>query len=160
MTVPIVIVDVSGSMVRPIFDVCESHIKQLIEKFNEIRLIAFDDIVKDFGMISTIPPKIFRGGITSYKKVLDYLLGILDDKSYNEIYFISDGEEIKDSSISSILHDFKLKSSTLEFKINVIGIGEEINSETLRILSECGSSKGTMELIHVDVPYDELSILS
>ena len=86
MTVPIVIVDVSGSMVRPIFDVCESHIKQLIERFNEIRLVAFDDIVKDYGTICTLPPKIFRGGITSYKKVLDYIVPVLYENSNNEIY--------------------------------------------------------------------------
>mgnify|MGYP003453353974 CR=1 FL=1 len=158
MTVPIVIVDVSGSMVRPIFDVCESHIKQLIERFNEIRLVAFDDIVKDYGTICTLPPKIFRGGITSYKKVLDYIVPVLYENSNNEIYFISDGEEISDPCILSILNDFKEKLSNVEVKINVIGIGEHINTETLRILSGCGSSNGMLEIINVEINYEELPI--
>ena len=127
----------------------------LIESFGKIRLIAFDDIVKDYGTTDIIPKRLFSGGATSFDPLFNYLVNVMcEEPCYNKIFFISDGEDIVNNEIAPILLNFKQKLINKEFQINVIGIGDKINNKILTLISECGSVAGTIKTIYVDRPID------
>lgn len=138
-TIPLVVLDVSGSMDGYRLNHALNAIDNLFKFFKFIHLVTYNTSATDKGIISVMPC-LYAGGGTSFSSAYDEIQSILSRSSYKHIIFFTDGED------SYAIHQLDRFSTVIKLKdsiIHTIGIDCGSDTKLLLNLSKAGNTEGT-----------------
>lgn len=141
--IPIVVLDLSGSMAGARLNRCLDAIRYLLTKIPKIHLIGYHSQAVNYGVGSSFP-RIEAGGTTSFYAAYEMILQVIKNaKTPQCVIFMTDGENTDGRDISRDRARFKQQLVGTNCVIHTIGIESESHTQHMLDLSRCGSADGT-----------------
>ena len=146
VTVPILVLDTSGSMGGSRIKNCLASAKRFIKECGSIHLLTYDTRGHDHGIISDESEleKIRASGGTYFRAAYETIVNITSDEGrVYQIIFFTDGEDTMSGSVPADREWLKSKLKGKKCVIHTIGIESQSHTQHMLDLSRCGSSDGT-----------------
>lgn len=154
-TIPIVVLDVSGSMSGNRIKYCLDAIRHILSKVGHIHLLTYGSKCRDHGIITTNEAtKVTIDGMTSFRAAYETLIAVVSRKSEPcQVIFMTDGEDtVRRQYVNSDRAWLKEKLNGKTCIIHTIGIECESHTQHMLDLSRCGSSEGTYGYFSTKIP--------
>ncbi|CAH6419011.1 Hypothetical protein HVR_LOCUS199 [uncultured virus] len=146
-TIPIIVLDVSGSMAGTRMNECLKAVNHILSKVGRIHFITYYSGATDYDIITKLP-LIRADGMTSFKAAYDQIIQVIrKNPGPSQVVFFTDGEDTISGRINGQV-DIDREKFRSELKgqtcvIHTIGIECESHTQHMLDLSRCGSSEGT-----------------
>lgn len=144
--VPIVVLDVSGSMAGNRIKHCIVAIQHLLSKIGRIHLLTYNSVCYDHGIItSENQAEFIVNGMTSFRAAYESLVSIVSkNKDLSQVIFMTDGDDtVRKHLVKDDRAWLKRQLARTNCIIHTIGIECESHTQHMLDLSRCGSVEGT-----------------
>lgn len=146
VNVPIIVLDVSGSMYGGRINHCLNAVRHILSKVGSIHLLTYSTNCRDHGIItSDEATKVSTDGMTSFRAAYETLINVVSKKSEpSQVIFMTDGEDtVRSKHVDSDRAWLKKNLNGKTCVIHTIGIECDSHTQHMLDLSRCGSSEGT-----------------
>jgi len=146
VTVPIIVLDVSGSMSGGRIKHCLNAVRHILSKVGSVHLLTYGTNCQDHGIItSDDATKVSIDGMTSFRAAYETLITVVSKKREpSQVIFMTDGEDtVRNKHVDLDRAWLKENLNGKTCVIHTIGIECESHTQHMLDLSRCGSSEGT-----------------